>query len=147
MLYIYLLCPPPLPQPLPFLTLSLSLSSALSNKRKQCRCSTRSLFAKLNANPSGACKSFGTVSDRYIVWVIGQVNEMLIHSYTQGPQETSLLVHSGSLAKAGEGSSRARAAAPARSFVWRLIPVSRLDKPKRVILQRLRSRISTRFSS
>lgn len=42
---------------------------------------------------------------------------------------------------------RARAGAPARSFVWRLIPVSRLDKPKRVILQRLRSRISTRFSS
>lgn len=58
-------------------------------------------------------------SDRYNVGVIGQVNETPIHSYTQGPQETSLLVHSGSALwrRQAKVSSRARAAAPARSFV------------------------------
>lgn len=73
-----------------------------------------------------------------------------VHSYTREPQETSLLVHSrAALWRRQAKVPLARVQrAPARSFVWRLIPVSRLDKPKRVILQWLRrSRISTRFSS
>lgn len=90
-------------------------------------------------------------SDRhYDDGVTGQVNEAPVHSYTGTPgNELTGAFWVRSLAKATEGSSSARACSGsrARSFVWRLIPVSRLDKPKRVILQRLRSRISTRFSS
>lgn len=61
----------------------------------KCCYNVRSLFAKLNEGlPAFASRS--ERSDRYNVGVIGQVNKTPIHSYTQGPQETSLLVHSGS---------------------------------------------------
>jgi len=78
--------------------------------------------------PSSGRKSFRSGCN---VGVIGQVDETSVHGHTythvythihtqRDPQETGLLVHSGSALwrrQAKAGSSRARAAAPARSFV------------------------------